>query len=169
MNDTSDSSAPPPDAGDLARRFMDLWQTQVQAMATDPEVADAVRRWTALWTGQGLSGPSARPMADGLQPGYAPGGAASSSSAPASPYSAGHDGDSERYRKQQQGRPTAGAAPAAPVSERGGDDLALILRELRRLEERIARLEARLERDGGEPEDPARRPGGGKSRSGRRS
>ncbi|WPZ34976.1 hypothetical protein T8K17_02260 [Thalassobaculum sp. OXR-137] len=168
MTDSADSSSPPPDAGDLARRFMDLWQSQVQAMATDPEVTDAMRRWTALWTGQGFAAPPARPMADGLQPGYGPGAAAASSSAAASPYSAGHDGDSERYRKQQ-GRPTAGAAPAAPVSERGGDDLALILRELRRLEERIARLEERLERDGGEPEGPARRPGGGKSRSGRRS
>ncbi|MEQ8586335.1 MAG: hypothetical protein RLO01_07605 [Thalassobaculaceae bacterium] len=153
----SAGTASPPDAGDLARRFLDLWQSQVQAMSTDPEVADAIARWTALWSGQGFGHPPARPMADGLQPGYGP-----SSSPPGSAYSAAHDGESGQHRSEPR-RPTAGiapgTAPAAAVSERGGDDLALILRELRRLEERIARLEARLERDGDEPEGPARRPG----------
>ncbi len=57
-NDRPDDSAggpAAPDAQDLARRFVDLWQSQLQAMATDPEVADAMRRWGALWTGRGMA------------------------------------------------------------------------------------------------------------------
>ena len=66
----------PPDPHDLARRFLDLWQDQVQAIATDPELADSVRRWTALWTGAmhpgGAAAPSGGEAGDGLQPGYRP-------------------------------------------------------------------------------------------------
>ena len=43
----------PPDSHDLAKRFLDLWQDQVTAMATDPDLADGLRRWQALWLGQG--------------------------------------------------------------------------------------------------------------------
>ena len=34
-------SDPPPDFGALARLYLDLWQEQVNAMTTDPAVADA--------------------------------------------------------------------------------------------------------------------------------
>ena len=65
-----------PDPNELARRFLDLWQDQVQAMATDPEMADAVRRWSALWTGPGRSAGTPAPAGpgDGLQLGYRPAG-----------------------------------------------------------------------------------------------
>ena len=149
----------PPDPHDLARRFLDLWQDQVQAMATDPELGDAVRRWTVLWAGamrhpgsasdEGGRTPSPS-TPDGLQPGYAPD--------PRKVY----DGAYERRRPgdgETRGRPTAGATPAAVVPDDGGGDVALILCELRRLEERISGLEAQLERSGKQPEGSAQRPG----------
>src|SRR3546814_10205114 len=55
----------PPDPHDLARRFLDLWQDQVQAMATDREMADAVRRWTALWAAPPWPGAAVRPAGTG--------------------------------------------------------------------------------------------------------
>ena len=37
------------DQDELARRFLDLWQTQVTALAEDPEFAALMQRWIALW------------------------------------------------------------------------------------------------------------------------
>ena len=34
----------PPDMEDLARRYLDLWQSQMSALATDPQVADTLNR-----------------------------------------------------------------------------------------------------------------------------
>lgn len=183
----------PPDPHDLARRFLDLWQDQVQAMATDPEMADSVRRWTALWAGAmhpGSVAPSSRGgTGDGLQPGYRPAAGAAydaastaESASPSTAESASHgsggalgDGPDNQERdehgwsgKQRIGerRPTAaGSAAAAAVPDHGSDDVALILRELRRLEARIARLETRLEGGGEQPARPTRGPRGGAGRS----
>ena len=34
----------PDDLGDLARRYVDLWQDQMTALATDPEFAESLRK-----------------------------------------------------------------------------------------------------------------------------
>lgn len=64
--------AEPPDLASLAKRYLDLWQEQLIAMAADPELADSMARLLA-----GLVPPGYRqwPAGAGLDAG-APGAAA---------------------------------------------------------------------------------------------
>jgi len=38
----------PPDPESLARRFLDLWQDQMTAVAGDPQLAEAMARWISI-------------------------------------------------------------------------------------------------------------------------
>ena len=67
-----------------------------------------------------------------------------------------NDGDQGTEKRAGGQRP--GPRPL-PLYDDGGGDVALILCELRRLEERISGLEAQLERSGKQPEGSAQRPG----------
>ena len=40
----------PPSIDELARRFLDLWQQQMAAWATDPETARQVGAWLEAWS-----------------------------------------------------------------------------------------------------------------------
>ena len=55
MRRMSDQREPdPPDLIALAKRFVDLWQEQMTALAGDPELADSIGRFLAglpVWTG----------------------------------------------------------------------------------------------------------------------
>ena len=111
----------PDDPGELealARDWITLWQSEIAALAADPETAETTARLAALWAGAASA--MLRPM-----PGAAP-----------SPPGAAHDPGSS------PGTAAApGTAPAAAAPDAGLDAL---LGVLGRLDERIGAIERRL-------------------------
>jgi hypothetical protein len=121
----------PPDLETLARRYLDLWQDQVSALAADPEFTETLGRllqvsaalgpagWMSLWTA----------AAAGLQPqkGQNPHAARPFTTGNAAPARAAE---------------TAGPAPAAASPGDGNADLAELRRRLAVLEERLGRVAA---------------------------
>jgi hypothetical protein len=113
----------PPDLDALARRYLDLWQDQVTAMAGDPQLAAAFARMfesaasvmPMQWLGVWLQAAQAA-MRAGV---------------------AGGD-DGGRFATDAK----AGAAAAAAASGHRGGDVAGLRRRLADLEARVARLES---------------------------
>jgi hypothetical protein len=134
--------ADPPDLQDLARRYLDLWQDQLRAMAADPDMMATVGRMLAASARQPETGklPSAAPdllawwqtAAAALQPLQPMGGATH------------RDPGTAARRPSAEARSEAASAP----SDGGGGSL-------RDIERRLAALEARL--DALEPGAGARR------------
>lgn len=129
--------ADPPDLHDLAKRYLDLWQDQLRAMAADPETMATVGRMLASVSGQApppgqvsgnkAGGETPNPFAwwpmTGAMPPFSPFGGAT----PFDPvFAAGRAGAE------------AGPAPAAAPPDGGVD-------QLRELERRLAALEGRLD------------------------
>jgi hypothetical protein len=128
------------DADDLARRYLDLWQDQMSALAADQDFARAIQQ---IMTGMGLAG-TATPatlatwaawpgMMAGLAP--VPQGDATADAQSRKQARSGHD---------NQGAASAAASgPAAPGTDPdgGGADLGQLTRRLAALEKRIAALE----------------------------
>jgi hypothetical protein len=113
----------PPDPERLAERFLDLWQDQLAAIATDPDLAELVAR---LWT-QWLVGPSAwRPMA------------AAAPDAETAPRPSPHAPDAPPHDAAAQ---APGAAPAAAPSRDPEPDVGHLRARLGALEKRLAALE----------------------------
>ena len=133
MPDDQPKEGPPaadtPDIEDLARRYVDLWQDQMTALAGDPEFADSLQKMMAA-LGVAASGVpaawSAWPAAFGCL------------------MAAGRP-DVERGQKSDAGKsaPAPGAAPAAAASDGGGSDLGVLAERLAALEQRVAALEGR--------------------------
>jgi hypothetical protein len=129
--------ADPPDLQDLAKRYLDLWQDQLRAMAADPETMATVGRMLASVSGKAApGGPAAGNQAGGdtpnpfawwpmtgAMPGFSPFGGATPFD---SVFAAGATGAE------------AGTPPAAAPSDGGVD-------QLRELERRLAALEGRLD------------------------
>src|SRR5882672_1563434 len=102
----------PPDLETLARRYLDLWQDQVTALAADPEFTETIGRmlqvsatlgpagWMSLWTA----------AAAGLKTQKAPDGGGPASQKPTGP--------------------APGTAPAAAASNDGGADMVELRRRL---------------------------------------
>ncbi|HLO78562.1 MAG TPA: hypothetical protein VK196_19075 [Magnetospirillum sp.] len=134
-------SEAPPDIRALARRYLDLWQDQMTAMAHDPALAEALAQGVTTMTQvsatllQAATAGAASPVNQARK------ADAGSSSAPSD--SAAADAPSG----------SASAADAPAVARVDDDGLA---HRLAALEERIAALEARLGERGG---DPAPKPG----------
>ncbi|MEX1205497.1 MAG: hypothetical protein WEB85_09630 [Dongiaceae bacterium] len=132
------SDPPEPGAGDaeapdldaLARRYLDLWQDQVAAVAGDADLIQEMTRLIALiGAAAGAAAWNGRPPAPG----------------PGAVSEAGGGGDgsaSDGAGRAAAGGGAAGAAAASASPRRGGDDLARLDRRLAALERRIARLEA---------------------------
>jgi len=130
------------DADELARRYLDLWQDQMSALAADQDFARAVQQ---VMTGMGLTG-GATPAAwagwmAGMQPALQ-----GDASADARGRKAAQTGRAD----QPDAAPGASAPGAAPGG--GGADLDKLARRLAALEERIAALEGGAK--------PRRRPAG---------
>jgi hypothetical protein len=115
----------PPDMEDLARRYLDLWQSQMSALAADPQVADTLNRLIGLWTAN----------AAGAMPGLWPG-------APAPQSDDRHAAPQQPVGNANAGPAAPGAAPLADASRPGGVDVDELARRLAAVEERIDRLEA---------------------------
>jgi hypothetical protein len=126
-------AADPGDPAELAERFLDLWQDQLGAIATDPDLAELVAR---LWS-QWLVGPAAwrAPMTE----------ASARPSAARNPRArAARGADDTRPDDAQPNGPRAeapGAAPAAAPPRDHGPDVGDLLARLGALEKRLAALE----------------------------
>jgi hypothetical protein len=123
--------AEPPDMEALARRFLALWQEQLIATASDPELAAAMTRFLTLagnvlapWTAAFQAAARARDVAE------APPAAAAPADRP---------------------------APAPAASHDGSDALVELTRRLAAFEERLAQLEAGARSGRPHPRDRARR------------
>jgi hypothetical protein len=134
----------PADPAALAERFLDLWQDQLAAVATDPDLAEQVAR---LWS-QWLVGPTAwrpAPAAAPARPCAAR--PARSREPPRHHDTTGQAGDAEAPR----------ATPAAAASGDRGADVGDLLARIGTLEKRLAALERTPRRSRGGAERRTRR------------
>jgi hypothetical protein len=127
----------PPDPESLARRFLDLWQDQLTAVAGDPQLAETMTRWI------GMTAPGMAAFLPLMQAGLK---AASAK-----------EGPSDAQGRASDGKTPAGTAAAAAAHGGGGGDVDKLARRLADVEKRLARLEAGT---GGKREGAAEKPGG---------
>ena len=99
----------------LARRYLDLWQSQLSGLSADPALTEQIARLFAAANAQ---------VASAIQAAQA--GTHATSAAASSPGSA------------------PGAASPSAASQHGADDLGELRKRLAALEARIAELEAKL-------------------------
>jgi hypothetical protein len=119
---------------DLARRFLDLWQDQMSALADDPEYGEALSRLLAAMGVPSADAPAAgRGWPDALA------GLMQAAGAPA-PGERKRGGAADLAETSRGA--AAGAEAAAVASGDGGPDLDLLLGRLAALEARVAQLEA---------------------------
>src|SRR3546814_10446208 len=112
-----------PDLEDLSRRYVDLWQDQVTALAADPEFAESVQKAMA---GLG-SAASGLPAAWSAWP-----AALGSLLAAARPDTVGKEQESHGRKPA----PAPGPAPAAAAPDGGGADMGVLAERLAALEDR---------------------------------
>lgn len=113
----SDDKAQPQDLDDLARRYLDLWQEQLGALASNSEAADLMARTIALMNA-----------------------GAANFAAMAAPGGPGNDGEKhDATAATGDSNPGNGEGAQAPGAAHGGADT-----NLDELHERVARLERRI-------------------------
>lgn len=139
-----------PDLDDLAKRYLDLWQEQLRAMASDPETVASVSRLFAAMsgtTGAGAADPDDKSGASGGMPpmpvnpmawmtglGMMPPQAASGGANP-------FDSVFAQFVQHATQGP-GGPAPAGASSDGGRDELHELKRRIAALEERLDAVES---------------------------
>ena len=141
----------PPSLDELAKRFLDLWQDQIAAVAADPDMAHTLGRYAQIWAAMGPAGLAGiwAAAADGLAPDGMRGGNLNETGQAANVFAHGAFKD---FFAQKPAAPTQagaasaarGPAPAGAARDDRGDELA----QLRR---RVAELEARLAAEAAAP------------------
>lgn len=126
----------PPDLETLARQYLELWQSQLTAMAADPDTAETMGRMMAAMAqanpaAMGPMGPAAMNPAAMAQAMWA------GTSGQAGPPGEEHDAKAE----QRGSGAAAGPAAATAASDDGDDVVARLERRVAELEERLDRLE----------------------------
>lgn len=124
----------------LAKRYLDLWQDQVNALATDPNMAEAIAKGIRAFSG-GVADVMANAQTMGAQMG----------------------GSHEPAATQTQPPHATGAEAASPSSADPNNDIAELLGRIAQLEKRVAELE-KLGR-GKAAASPAKRAAKSKSRT----
>ena len=120
-----------PDPESLARRFFDLWQDQLTAVAGDPQVAETMNRWI------GMTAPGMAAFLPLIQAGM--------KGMPAKEDVRDAQG---RAGKQPAAETAPGTAASAAAPSGGGLDLDEFTRRLAAIEKRLARLETGASGDG---------------------
>jgi hypothetical protein len=132
------------DIDELARRYLDLWQDQMTALAGDREFAESLQK---LMTAMGTAGDAAGTAAPEFQRAWM---GVMTGQQPGQPTKATADDG------------TPGRAPGAPAAatapDGGSADLDQLARRLAALEERIAALEAGAKPSRGGARSKSRRP-----------
>jgi hypothetical protein len=134
-----------PDLDDLAKRYLDLWQEQLRAMASDPETVASVSRLFATMAGAagandksgatgGMPPMPTNPMAWMTGLGMMPPQAASGGANPFDSVFA------QFVQNAAQG--SGGSAPAGASSDGGRDELHELKRRIAALEERLDAVES---------------------------
>lgn len=139
-----------PDLEKLARRYVDLWQEQLGALAKDPDMAEAMARTIELMNSgaSAFASEAGKAMRSAGQPfsqDPAPDVPTADDPAERQPNSEPENGP-DRRTNDAHGAATAAAASGA--GDLGSDDVA---NRLAALERRIAKLEAGAKRRSGKP------------------
>jgi hypothetical protein len=139
----------------LAKRYLDLWQDQVNALAADPNMADAVAKGIRAFSGgvatmmSSVAAEAGLPQSSGVTQtsGTHPSGGINE---PASPYEASK----------------TGAPASSSASSHSDGDIVKLRGRIAQLEKRVAQLEKLVgaERTAGPSASPAKRAGKPKSR-----
>jgi hypothetical protein len=154
----------PPSLDELAKRYLDLWQDQIAAVAADPDMAHTLGRYAQIWAAMGPAGLAGiwAAAADGLAPNGIRGGNLNETGQAANVFAHGAFKD---FFGQKPATAPAQAAARGPASAGAArDDRGDELAELRR---RIAELETRLAAEAAAP--VAQKPGGPRKRTGKRT
>lgn len=142
-------SETPPDFQALARRYLDLWQAQVAAVAADPALAETVARGVAIMTQSAAAMAQATGLSRGSSATSKADRQANEQTGPeAKPTDPGHSTDTDR------------AEAFAVASDDSRLDPAQLSRRVAALEQRVADLEAAL---GGGSSQAPRQPRSGRS------
>jgi hypothetical protein len=130
-----------PDLAALAKDWIELWQSELAALAADPETAETWARLAALWAGMAASGIAAMPrgfgderFGAGVPPGFGPGLGPGFGPGFVPP---GFAGAAQPPRPAPvPAAPDAGGAPSHRLLERVLDRLDAIERRLAQMEQR---------------------------------
>jgi hypothetical protein len=125
--------AEPPDLAQLAKRYLDLWETQLAAFGTDPALLDQVARTVAAMGATLVAASAAAGQSE--EPGHGP------------------------SRNRKQNAAAAARTPAAAAASSDGDArLDQLARQLADMERRLAAIEAALARKPGPSRSRSRKP-----------
>jgi hypothetical protein len=125
----------------LAKSYLDLWQDQFTAIAADPANAEAMARlFGAMAAGQSLMGSPPEGPAKGQAEGPAKGQAEGRDE---------HTGNDGAQSADTKSAGPAGPASAGAASGDRDDGLSQLAERIGALEQRIARMERKLDRAGG--------------------
>jgi hypothetical protein len=119
-----------PDLGKLAQDWITLWQSELSAMAADPEIHESWQTMIALWAGTMAAMLRGLPRDTGASP-------------------------RERARARSGSADAPGAAPVAAAPDARDAEIERLARHVTALERRLAELE----RGGNPAVNPKRRPG----------
>jgi len=128
--------AEPPDLAQLAKRYLDLWESQLTAFGSDPALLDQVARTVAAMGATLVA----------------------ASGAVNEPPGENEDGHGRSRRRKQDAAAAAGAPAAAAASSDGDARLDQLARQLADLERRLAGIEATLAGKPGPARPRSRKP-----------
>lgn len=137
-NSSAGSTRELPDPRKLAQDWITLWQSELSAMAADPEMRESLQTLMALWAGTMSAMLRGLPRGGPLEH-------------PSQPAADRHDGAPRQARAADAPR----AAPAHAASDARDAKIDRLTRDVAALERRLAELE----RGGGSSVHPKRRPG----------
>jgi hypothetical protein len=142
------------DPAGLARRFIDLWQDQLSAMARDGQSNEVLQQWSRFWVAAGAP-PGSMTSPGGLPSGDEP---TAEATAAASPTKGTETRETSARDPTSDRLPSVGPKTAGAPSGHGDVELDELTRRVRELEARLAAMESANPPAGGTPAGGSRRP-----------